>query len=149
MLESKNNRPPGRGRNTIPPCIYRFSLHVPHLQRRCMYEVSSLIYAYNSMSAYVSCTQYPYNIVKGTHVFFGPILHRILDKNIFNTIHHKIIYDKRVVWMKDVSLLAIAFIIYAWRDVVTTCFVLFMRVIVTGVLAKWSNLEILLHIILS
>jgi len=42
--------------------------------------------------------------------------------------------------MNDVSLLAIAFIIYAWSDVTTTSFVLFIRVIVTGVLAMWLNL---------
>jgi len=51
--------------------------------------------------------------------------------------------------MTDVSLLAIAFIIYARRDVTTTCFVLFIQVIVMGVLAMWSNLEILLHLFLS
>jgi len=36
-------------------------------------------------------------------------------RNIFfNTLHHKIIYDKKVFWMNDVSLLAIALIICAW-----------------------------------
>jgi len=40
------------------------------------------------------------------------------------------------------SLLAIVFIIYV-------IFVLFIRVIITGVLAIWSNLEILLHLFLS
>jgi len=40
------------------------------------------------------------------------------------------------------SLLAIAFIIYVK-------FVLFIRVIIMGVLAMWSNLEILLHLFLS
>jgi len=51
-------------------------------------------------------------------------------------------YDKIVIWMNKVSLLAIAFIMYA-------IFVLFMRVIITGVLAMWSNLEILLRLFLS
>jgi len=40
------------------------------------------------------------------------------------------------------SLLAIAFIIYVE-------FVLFIRVIITGVLAMWSNLKILLYLFLS
>jgi len=44
--------------------------------------------------------------------------------------------------MNDKSLLAIAFIIYV-------IFVLFIRVIITGVLAKWLHLEILLHFFLS
>jgi len=82
-------------------------------------------------------------------LFFGPIPQRIIDKNDFNTLHHKFIYDKRVVRMNDVSLLAIAHIIYARREVTTMCFVLFIRDMVTGVLAMWSNLEILLHLFLS
>jgi len=40
------------------------------------------------------------------------------------------------------TLLAIAFIIYVK-------FVLFISVTITGVLAMWSNLEILLHLFLS
>jgi len=51
--------------------------------------------------------------------------------------------------MNDVSLLAIAFIIHAWNDVTTTRFVLLICDIVTGVLAKWFNLEILFHLFLS
>jgi len=51
--------------------------------------------------------------------------------------------------MNNVSLLAIAFIIYACRNVTTMSFVLYTRVFVTGVLAMWSNLETLLHLILS
>jgi len=47
------------------------------------------------------------------------------------------------------SLLAIAFIIYARSDVTTMCFVLFIRVIVTGVLAIWSNLSISLRLFLN
>jgi len=39
--------------------------------------------------------------------------------------------------MNDVSLLAIEYIIYARRDVTTTCFVLFTRVIDMAVVAMW------------
>ena len=35
---------------------------------------------------------------------------------MFNALYQKIIYDKRVTWMNDLSLLAIAFIIYANRE---------------------------------
>jgi len=44
--------------------------------------------------------------------------------------------------MNNMSLLAIAFIIYV-------IFALFLRVIIAVVLAMWSNLEILLHLFLS
>jgi len=48
----------------------------------------------------------------GPLVFWSDSAENII-KNIFDILHHKIINDKSVVWMNDVSLLAIAFIIYA------------------------------------
>ena len=43
-------------------------------------------------------------------MFFCPILQKIIITIIFNALHHKIIYDKRVVRMHNLSLLASAFI---------------------------------------
>ena len=62
------------------------------------------------------------NVLKGyshekMHMFFfGPIPQKIINKNIFTTLYHKIIYDKRVILMNDLSVLAIVFIIYACRE---------------------------------
>ena len=39
--------------------------------------------------------------------------HKIWWSVFFNTLHRKIVYDKRVIWMNDWSLSAIAFIIHA------------------------------------
>jgi len=47
--------------------------------------------------------------------------------NIYNTLHHKIIYNKKVVWMNDKLLLAIKFIIYAWSTASRCSYMLLLR----------------------
>ena len=53
---------------------------------------------------------------KNAHVIFGPIPQKIIIKKYFRYTSSQNYYDKRVILMNDLSLLAIAFIIYACRE---------------------------------